>query len=57
MRAGMDQSAPGHCEGAGLRRPRRFPKAESRDTDDEFERVFGDSGEWAVQDEAEGDDD
>ena len=28
-----------------------------QDTDDEFECVFRDSGEWAVQDEAEGDDD
>jgi len=27
-----------------------------QDTDDEFERVFGDSSEWAMQDEAEGDD-
>ena len=28
-----------------------------QDADDEFERVFGDSGERAMQDDAEGDDD
>ena len=28
-----------------------------QDADDEFEGIFGDSGEWAVQDEAEGGDD